>query len=89
MGKRKGFGSFTKPKLKISSKGVKLQAPRVRLGKKVGLNISKSGVSGSIRTKAGTLNTKRGCSAVLPCLPILLLAGSMLLIMPVILRTKR
>lgn len=56
---------ITRPKLRITSKGIKIQAPRARIGNKTGLNISKSGVSGSVRTKFGTYNTRKGCSLLL------------------------
>jgi len=49
----------TRPRIRLTKRGLRVQAPRARVG---GLNISKSGVSYSVRTKAGTLNTKRGCS---------------------------
>ena len=51
------------PRIRLTKRGVRVQAPRARVG---GLNISKSGVNYSVRTKAGTLNTKRGCSRALP-----------------------
>lgn len=64
MAKRKTkLVSIRKPRLKVSSKGLKVQAPSARVGGKAGLNLSKSGVSGSVRTKAGTYNTKSGCSS--------------------------
>lgn len=50
-----------KPQLRITSKGVKLSKPSARIGGKTGINVSGQGVSGSIRTKAGSLNTKKGC----------------------------
>lgn len=50
------------PKLKLSSKGLKLTKPSARIGRKAGVNISSQGVSSSIRTKAGTVNSKDGCS---------------------------
>ena len=56
---------IARPRLRITSKGLKVQAPRVRIGDKAGLNISKSGVSGSVRTKFGTYNTRKGCSLLL------------------------
>ncbi len=51
-----------KPRLRITKKGLKLTKPSVRLGGKSGINISGRGVSASVRTKAGSYNTKRGCS---------------------------
>ncbi len=46
-----------KPKLKVTKKGVKVSAPSARIGGKAGLNISKTGVSASVRTPIGTVNT--------------------------------
>jgi ribosomal protein S6E (S10) len=40
--------------------------PSARIGGKTGLNISKRGVSGSVRTKYGTFNSRRGFSPRLP-----------------------
>jgi hypothetical protein len=48
------------PRLRITKNGLKIQPPRARIGGKVGLNISKSGVSGSVRTRSGSFSTKRG-----------------------------
>ena len=64
--KRKGF-SFWKPKGKITSKGLKVTPPRARIGGKAGINVSKSGISGSARTKHGTASTRRGCSIIPGC----------------------
>lgn len=74
MGKRRRkLIKVTGPKLRLTSKGVKLRAPRARVGGKVGLNISKSGMSGSVRTGLGSYNTKRGCTTkLLPCLSLVL-----------------
>jgi hypothetical protein len=58
--KRKLF-AVSKPRLRISSRGVRLIRSRVRIGGRVGINLSSRGVSGSIRTPMGTYNTKRGC----------------------------
>jgi hypothetical protein len=57
-----------KPRVRLTGKGVKLTAPRARIGGKSGLNVSKSGISYSVRTKAGTVNSKRGCSRALSML---------------------
>ena len=51
-----------KPRLRITKKGLKVTKPSVRLGGKSGFNISSRGVSASLRTKAGSFNSKRGCS---------------------------
>lgn len=58
--RKKKLISVRKPKLRITSKGVKVTAPSARIGGKAGLNLSKSGVSASVRTKHGTFNSKRG-----------------------------
>lgn len=62
MPRKSSLFSFRKPKFRITSKGLKITPPSARIGGKTGINISKSGVSGSMRTKHGTFNTKRGCS---------------------------
>lgn len=54
------------------------RSPRVRIGKNVGVNISRRGVSGSIRSKYGTYNTRKGCS---PKLFIVLLAVLVLFVL--------
>lgn len=61
--RKKKLVSIRKPKLRITKKGLKIQPPSARIGGKAGINISKSGVSGSVRSKYGTYNTKRGCTA--------------------------
>lgn len=58
--RRRKLVSVRKPKLKLTTNGVKLTKPSARIGGKAGLNISSKGVSGSVRTKAGTLNTRTG-----------------------------
>jgi hypothetical protein len=84
MGRRKKLIKIRKPKLRITPKGVKITNPSARIGGKIGLNISKSGVSGSARTKLGTVSTGRstkhrsclgctGCALNLIALPALLL----------------
>lgn len=64
---------FRKPRIRITSKGIKIAKPSARIGGAIGLNVSSKGVSGSVKTKAGTYNTKRGLSLHLPgcLLPIL------------------
>lgn len=59
--------NIRKPRLRISKKGIGITPPSARIGGKVGINISKRGVSGSVRTKYGTANTRNGCSLA-PCL---------------------
>lgn len=54
--------SFRKPKIKLTKKGLKVTNPSLRIGGKAGVNVSKSGVSASLRTSAGTVNSKRGIS---------------------------
>lgn len=44
--------SIRKPSLRLTKKGLKITKPSVRIGGKAGLNVSSSGVSGSIRTKS-------------------------------------
>lgn len=48
-----------KPRLRVTPRGVKLTRPSARIGGKVGVNISRSGVSASARTKLGTVSTGR------------------------------
>lgn len=67
---------FRKPRIRITSKGIKITKPSARIGGAVGLNVSSKGVSGSVKTKAGTYNTKRGLSLHLPgCLLTIILMG--------------
>lgn len=66
MPRRKGLFHITGPRLRVTSKGLKVTAPRARIGGRVGFNISRSGVSGSVRTGIGTFNTKRGLSVRTP-----------------------
>jgi hypothetical protein len=79
-GRRKKLIKIRTPKLKITSKGVKVTKPSARIGGKTGLNISSKGVSASHRTKYGTLSTrtgwtrrkrKKGCSMLLLILSVL------------------
>lgn len=48
------------PKLRLTSKGLKVDKPRARIGGKAGINLSSKGVSGSYRGDRVTVNTKRG-----------------------------
>ncbi len=60
MAKKKLF-HIRKPRLLITKKGVKIAKPTARLGGKVGVNLSRDGASASVRTKAGSLSTRKGC----------------------------
>jgi len=57
MPKKKGLFKAYKPKVKLTSKGVKVQKPRAKIG---GMNISSKGVSHSVKTPIGTYNTRKG-----------------------------
>lgn len=50
---------FRKPRLRFTPKGVRITRPSARIGGKVGVNISKSGYSTSVRTGIGTFSSKR------------------------------
>lgn len=50
------------PKIRFTSKGIKVSKPTARIGGKAGINFSTKGVSASVRTKAGTASTRRGVS---------------------------
>ena len=52
----------TGPRVRVGKRGIKLQAPRARIGGKTGVNISKSGISASVRTGHGSLSTRTGWS---------------------------
>lgn len=52
--------SVRKPKLRVTSKGVKLSKPSARIGGKSGINISSKGISASTRTPIGTFNSRTG-----------------------------
>ena len=60
MGRRKKLVKIRKPKLRLTSKGLKLTKPTARIGGKAGLNVSSKGVSASVRTRAGTISTRTG-----------------------------
>lgn len=67
--------SVRKPQLRVNKNGVHLGAPSARIGnRRAGFNISRSGLSFSVRTPFGMLNTRRGCTKTLP-----LLLGALLL----------
>ena len=46
-----------KPKISITKKGLKVSGPSARIGGKAGLNVSKTGVSASVRTPIGTASS--------------------------------
>lgn len=54
--------SFRKPKLRINKKGkLSLSGGSMRIGgRSGGVNFSRKGVSGSVRTPIGSYNTRRG-----------------------------
>jgi len=54
--------TIRKPKVRITSKGVKVTRPTAGVGREVGVNVSSKGVSASVRTKHGTASTRKGCS---------------------------
>jgi len=59
--------------LRISKKGKVSYSPgSVRIGRKAGVNVSKRGVSSSVRTPLGTYNSRSGCR----------MKGLMLLVLP-------
>lgn len=51
--------SVRKPRLRIGPTGVRVTRPSARIGGKAGLNISKRGVSASVRTPVGTISTRK------------------------------
>jgi hypothetical protein len=65
--------SFRKPRLRLSKKGkLSLSPGSMRIGgRKAGLNISRRGMSGSVRVGPVSYNTRRGAS--MRCLPMLLI----------------
>lgn len=69
-----------KPKVRITTKGVRVSKPSARIGGKTGLNISSQGVSGSVRTGMGTYNTKKGCSLFMLAFPLLILVTAFVII---------
>lgn len=83
MARRKKLFSVRKPRLRVTSKGFHVRAPSARVGGKIGVNISKSGFSSSVRTGHGSYNTRRGFSTGLGCpftmgLVLFLVAAAML-----------
>lgn len=65
--------SFRKPRLRLSNKGkLSISPGSMRVGgRKAGLNISRRGMSASVKAGPVSYNTKRGAS--MRCLPTLLL----------------
>lgn len=57
---------FRLPKLRITAKGVRITKPSARIGGAAGVNLSSKGVSASVRTGVGTLNSKRGLTLRMP-----------------------
>jgi hypothetical protein len=84
--------TFRKPKLKVTKKGIKVTSPSARIGGKSGINLSKTGVSASLRTPLGTANTgkfnplkaskknKSGCFGILIFIFLIIFIISTLLI---------
>jgi hypothetical protein len=58
--RKKSITTVHSPRLRITSKGVKLNKPSARIGGKAGVNVSSRGVSASLRTSAGTISTRQG-----------------------------
>ncbi|NPV07490.1 MAG: hypothetical protein HPY83_05925 [Anaerolineae bacterium] len=73
MARRRGTVSVTRGRLRFTSKGFRYQAPRIRVGGRLGVNVSKSGISASYRGRGWSYSTRRGCS----------LRGCSLLLLPV------
>jgi hypothetical protein len=69
--RKKKLIQIRKPKVRLTSKGIKVTKPTARAGDKAGINISSKGISASLRTKHGTVSTRRGCS-IAGCLSLLL-----------------
>jgi hypothetical protein len=59
--RKKKLVTIRRPKIRVTSKGVKVTRPTARIGRKAGVNISTKGVSASVRTKHGTVSTRKGC----------------------------
>jgi len=50
------------PRLRITTKGVKVVKPSARVGgRNVGINVSSKVASASVGTRGATYNTRRGC----------------------------
>lgn len=65
-----------KPRLRVTSRGVRVSKPSVRLGGQVGVNISSRGIKPSIHSGR---RKKDGCLSLL-VLPMILLIGAVMLI---------
>lgn len=64
MSPRKLF-SFRKGGFRIGKSGIRFSPGSMRIGGKVGVNISKSGISSSYRGKVWSFNTRRaGCATL-------------------------
>lgn len=77
--RKKKFFSVRKPRLTVGKRGISISPPSLRIGGKTGINVSRSGVSVSSRTKHGTFNSRRGCSRTLGMflLPVIGVAGAL------------
>lgn len=51
-----------KPTLRITSKRMKVSGGGARIDNKTGINVSRSGVNLSKRTRLGTINSRKGCA---------------------------
>jgi hypothetical protein len=60
--RKKKLIKIRKPKMRLTSKGIKVTRPSARIGGKAGVNISSKGVSASARTRRGTISTRKGRS---------------------------
>ena len=72
MPRKKKLISIRKPRISLTKKGLRVTAPSARIGGKAGLNVSRSGVSTSVRSKVGTYNSKRGCSRTMMLVLVML-----------------
>ena len=60
--KKAGLLKIRRPKLRITSKGIKWTNVGASIGgKNARFNISRKGVSATVGTRGATLNTRRGC----------------------------
>lgn len=59
MATKKKLIKFRKPKITLTSKGLKVTKPSARIGDKIGVNVSSQGVSGSVRTGKGHVNVSK------------------------------
>ncbi len=65
--------SFRKPGFSISTKGIRFRGPSARAGGAVGVNVSKSGVSGSVQPSRLFKKSRKKSSGCLGCvIPIVL-----------------